>query len=533
MSETQWEEFLRTLTFRTYDSLTLNENGVSGGAKISWGGSEKLIGTLGDHWVQWKKSDGGNDHWYHFVFTDTPTKDYAMNLVKNSYNPLLGKSGFLPIIQNASENVFLQKAIFDHWDEWDCNRYKIDMYLDRVNGTDGVSVNGICFPVGITYGYMLGSVEWNGDDDCVQGNRVIATCPQRSVAQMQDYSEMAMHGGDGYNTYVSLGCSTSSNGCTGNTILSSDVVSGKLGGRIPANCGGINTFLYGNKANVFVYANSNKSINYNDTNYTQNAAQYSYSNGYYKCTVIEYNTSQPISQEKEVYDSDIIGTQVVSNRIEVEEVYTTIAGTVWAENDRDGIYQTSDEAVIEGVAVTIYDASGTQVATTTTNKYGKYSFNKAIPNQKYSVEFSNGTTNIRSYNPTVKDVASENHSDVNTNWRSDTFIAVYQKNAVNTINCGIYVPSTLSGMVWDDSNRDGIYNNNEAKIKNANVAIMTDDGTPATNVYGQTISGITTDSNGNYTIPELEPRTSYTIKVMSANGTNLANARVSKIKHSR
>ncbi len=242
--------------------------------------------------------------------------------------------------------------------------------------------------------------------------------------------------------------------------------------------------------------------------------------------MVEWNPGTPKSG---ISDSDVIGTQVKSTSTEVEEVYTSIAGTVWAENDRDGIYQTGDEATVEGVSVTLYDANGTTLATTTTNKYGNYSFDKLTPNTKYSVGFSNGSSDIQSYEPTLKGAASENNSRVNANWHSDVFVAIAQNNSVNTVNCGVFVPSALSGFVWDDTNRDGIYNNNEAKLKNANITVLTGEGNAAYDVYGNQITGIKTDANGNYSISNLKPRQTYTIKVLSATGANLSNARVSPI----
>ena len=208
---------------------------------------------------------------------------------------------------------------------------------------------------------------------------------------------------------------------------------------------------------------------------------------------------------------------------------TTVAGTVWAENDRDGIYQTGDEATVEGVSVILHNEDGSVSATTKTNKYGNYSFAGVTPKLKYYVEFTNGTSNIRSYTPTLKGAANENNSRVNSNWCSDVFTAIYQKNSVNTVNCGVYVPSTLSGMVWDDANRNGIYDNGEAKIKNATITILADMSSPAVDVYGNTVSGIKTDTDGNYSVSGLKPRTNYTIKVLSAEGTSLTNARVSPI----
>ena len=242
--------------------------------------------------------------------------------------------------------------------------------------------------------------------------------------------------------------------------------------------------------------------------------------------MVEWDPGTPKSG---VSDTDIIGTQVKSIAPPVVKNTTTIAGTVWAENDRDGIYQTGDEATVEGVLVTLYNEDGSIAAKTTTNKYGNYSFGSIEPNQKFFVEFANGTSNIRSYTPTLKGAANENNSRVNSNWCSDVFTAVYQKNSVNTVNCGVFVPSVMSGFVWDDSNRDGIYNNNEAKLKNANITVLTDDGSAAYDVYGNQVTGIKTDASGNYSISNLKPRQTYTIKVLSATGSNLANARVSQL----
>ena len=235
------------------------------------------------------------------------------------------------------------------------------------------------------------------------------------------------------------------------------------------------------------------------------------------------------SDGKHVSDNDVIGTQVKSIAPPQVDETTTVAGTVWAENDRDGIYQTGDEATVEGVSVILHNEDGSVSATTKTNKYGNYSFAGVAPKLKYYVEFTNGTSNIRSYTPTLKGAANENNSRVNSNWCSDVFTAIYQKNSVNTVNCGVYVPSTLSGMVWDDANRNGIYDNGEAKIKNATITILADMSSPAVDVYGNTVSGIKTDTDGNYSVSGLKPRTNYTIKVLSAEGTSLTNARVSPI----
>ena len=133
------------------------------------------------------------------------------------------------------------------------------------------------------------------------------------------------------------------------------------------------------------------------------------------------------SDGKHVSDNDVIGTQVKSIAPPQVDETTTVAGTVWAENDRDGIYQTGDEATVEGVSVILHNEDGSVSATTKTNKYGNYSFAGVAPKLKYYVEFTNGTSNIRSYTPTLKGAANENNSRVNSNWCSDVFTAIYQK----------------------------------------------------------------------------------------------------------
>lgn len=64
---------------------------------------------------------------------------------------------------------------------------------------------------------------------------------------------------------------------------------------------------------------------------------------------------------KHVSDNDVIGTQVKSIAPPQVDETTTVAGTVWAENDRDGIYQTGDETTVKGVTVTLYRENGTFV----------------------------------------------------------------------------------------------------------------------------------------------------------------------------
>lgn len=65
----------------------------------------------------------------------------------------------------------------------------------------------------------------------------------------------------------------------------------------------------------------------------------------------------------------------------------SIGDRVWLDVDRDGV-QDDGEAGIGGVPVVLLDAQGRQIATTTTDGTGFYSFTGLAPGADYSVEFS-------------------------------------------------------------------------------------------------------------------------------------------------
>ena len=64
----------------------------------------------------------------------------------------------------------------------------------------------------------------------------------------------------------------------------------------------------------------------------------------------------------------------------------TIGDLVWLDADQDGI-QDGDEFGIADVAVSLYNSSGTLIATTTTDNMGAYAFNNLVPGDYY-LEFT-------------------------------------------------------------------------------------------------------------------------------------------------
>ena len=58
---------------------------------------------------------------------------------------------------------------------------------------------------------------------------------------------------------------------------------------------------------------------------------------------------------------------------------TTIAGTVWKDEDRDGVRDANELTVLPNVVIVLMDSTGTPVLTTTTDANGNYTFTAVLP----------------------------------------------------------------------------------------------------------------------------------------------------------
>ena len=79
------------------------------------------------------------------------------------------------------------------------------------------------------------------------------------------------------------------------------------------------------------------------------------------------------------------------------------------------------------------------------------------------------------------------------------------------------VKRTIEGIVWEDSNEDGIKNENELPISNIEMMLSDEEGNQVIDVNGQIISNVKTDSNGYYKFENL-PVGNYYIKVILDDG---------------
>jgi serine-aspartate repeat-containing protein C/D/E len=63
----------------------------------------------------------------------------------------------------------------------------------------------------------------------------------------------------------------------------------------------------------------------------------------------------------------------------------------------------------------------------------------------------------------------------------------------------------VGGFVWIDSTKNGRQNSSERGISGVVLALVDENGNPARDIYGNTVSSTVTDSSGHYLFPRLAP----------------------------
>ena len=173
----------------------------------------------------------------------------------------------------------------------------------------------------------------------------------------------------------------------------------------------------------------------------------------------------------------------------------SINGTIYRDGDRDG-RKGDTEGRYSGVTVQLLDASGNVVATTTTDKDGKYSF-EHLPDGTYSVKVVKDGALTDTDQTGDPDNKLDNASEP---------ITLDEKNPTKgDVDFG-YVPNnTIKGTVYRDDNRDKMINGDEPGLERVSVQLLDEDG--------KVLQTLDTDADGNYAFQHL-PDGKYTVKVV-------------------
>jgi len=183
-------------------------------------------------------------------------------------------------------------------------------------------------------------------------------------------------------------------------------------------------------------------------------------------------------------------------------VKSSIGDLVWQDTNADGI-QDAGEPVLSGVPVTLYDSTGIEIDTTTTDVNGNYLFSDLLVGT-YTV----GITVPASYfiSSWLAGSDSSLDSDVQVGTGITENIVVLGGENITDVDAGLYQKASAGDRIWNDINGDGLQDADEAGIPDVKVTLTFPDN--STRV-------VLTDANGNYLFDNLIPG-NYTISIDAA-----------------
>lgn len=179
----------------------------------------------------------------------------------------------------------------------------------------------------------------------------------------------------------------------------------------------------------------------------------------------------------------------------------SIGDYVWEDVNGNGV-QNPSEPGIGGIHVNLRGNTdlGTPInLSTTTDNLGKYSFDN-LEAGTYEVMFNQPVGYKFTWpNNTSDDLDSD--ADLNTGITSS--ITITSTDRITNVDAGLYRPSTIGDFVWNDNNKNGLQDANEAGIEGIGLNLV--------NVQGSIIATTYSDVNGAYTFDNVSPGI-YTIR---------------------
>nr|WP_255603123.1 SdrD B-like domain-containing protein [Oscillochloris sp. ZM17-4] len=196
-------------------------------------------------------------------------------------------------------------------------------------------------------------------------------------------------------------------------------------------------------------------------------------------------------------------------------IYTTasMGDRVWNDLDANGV-QDAGEVGVNDVTVTLYQADGTLVSSSTTATVGAedgiYSFSGLTPGDYYVV-FSNLPAGYI-FSPADRGTDDSVDSDADRAiGQSATFALASGANDLSW-DAGIYLPASLGDFIWDDANANGVQDSGELGVSSVTMRLIQG---------GAVISTTTTASDGSYHFRELGAG-DYQIEVVRPTGRQIS-----------
>ena len=194
----------------------------------------------------------------------------------------------------------------------------------------------------------------------------------------------------------------------------------------------------------------------------------------------------------------------------------SLSGKVFTDTDGDGNLD-NGESGLSGVTISLKDANGNKITSTTTNSSGNYSFGNLSPGTYQLVE-----TILSNYLGTGNDVGTVNGNTDGAYVDNMTIgsIALNSGQSGSGYNFGEAKPVCISGKVFNDSNGNGNCDNGESGLSNVTVTLY--------DCNGNTVATTTTNSSGAYSFGNIGPGTYSVVDSVpsgyNATGTDIGSA---------
>ncbi|MBI1761341.1 MAG: carboxypeptidase regulatory-like domain-containing protein [Acidobacteria bacterium] len=179
----------------------------------------------------------------------------------------------------------------------------------------------------------------------------------------------------------------------------------------------------------------------------------------------------------------------------------SLGDRVWVDKNGNGC-QDQGEVGLAGVTVMLLDGNGATLDTKTTDANGNYLFSN-LAAATYSVKF----TAPSGYAFTKRAVAAcgtDKDSDADVATGRTQNIALGAGQSFLDLDAGVYQPASLGDCVWNDMNRDGLYDASmEVGVSGVSVRLFDESNTQ--------LATTTTNASGKYSFANLPPGNYYVI----------------------
>ena len=163
----------------------------------------------------------------------------------------------------------------------------------------------------------------------------------------------------------------------------------------------------------------------------------------------------------------------------------SISGTVFLDNDGDGI-QDGGDGTLANVTISLLDDNGMVVATVTTDGGGNYVFNN-VPEGDYTLVFNpdTNTDGLNDLDPTLQDQGGDDSIDSDIGANGSISISFSPDTDLDVDGGFTQATTSISGLVFNDVNEDGIQDNGEPTTDGVTVTLFDSND----NQIAQTTSG--------------------------------------------